>query len=319
MTADVIVVGGGVVGLSAAVALAESGRGVRVWARDGGAATTSAVAGALIWPYRIEPAKRVGAWSVRSLRVYEELAARPEETGVRIVGGRMADTSLADLDGFDDWAAGIGELREVGADEMPPGYARGLYARVPLVDMAVYLEYLRRRLLAAGGSVAERSVSGFDEPAAEARTVVNCTGLGARDLVPDPLVRPVRGQLVVVENPGVDEWFVSAPPGAEELTYVLPLPGSVKLGGSAGAGRWDLAPDPAEAEAIVARCAAVRPELAGAKVVEHRVGLRPARPEVRLEAVELPGGTRLVHNYGHGGAGVTVAWGCADDVVRLAG
>lgn len=318
MTADVIVVGGGVIGLTTAVALAESGRGVRVWARSSGAATTSAVAGALIWPYRIEPAQRVGAWSVRSLRAYEKLAARPDETGVRIVGGRMAGMTVADIDGFDDWAAEIGELREVGGDEMPDGHGPGLYARVPLVDMAVYLGYLRARLLAAGGSVEERSVTGFDEPAAQARTVVNCTGLDARDLVPDPLVRPVRGQLVVVENPGVEEWFVSAPPGAEELTYVLPLPGSVKLGGSAGADRWSLEPDPTEAAAIVARCSRIRPELAGARILEHRVGLRPGRSEVRLESVELPGGARLIHNYGHGGAGVTVAWGCAQDVVRLA-
>ncbi len=46
-----------------------------------------------------------------------------------------------------------------------------------------------------------------DLAAVPAAVVVNCTGLGARALVPDPAVRPGRGQLVVVENPGVTEWF----------------------------------------------------------------------------------------------------------------
>ena len=48
----------------------------------------------------------------------------------------------------------------------------------------------------------------------------------------------------------------------------------------------------------------------------HRVGLRPARRTVRLEAVPGETGT-VVHCYGHGGSGVTLAWGCADDVLAL--
>ncbi|MGW3503816.1 FAD-dependent oxidoreductase, partial [Streptomyces globisporus] len=87
VVADVIVVGGGVVGLTTAVTLAERGLRVRVWSRDPAGATTSAVAGALWWPYRIEPAERVGDWSLETLAVYEELAGAPEETGVRQVAG----------------------------------------------------------------------------------------------------------------------------------------------------------------------------------------------------------------------------------------
>lgn len=47
------------------------------------------------------------------------------------------------------------------------------------------------------------------------------------------------------------------------------------------------------------------------------VGLRPGRPQVRLEPEVLPNGKVIIHNYGHGGCGVTVAWGCAEDVVEL--
>ena len=64
--------------------------------------------------------------------------------------------------------------------------------------------------------------------------------------------------------------------------------------------------------------AAIEPRLNGARVLGHRVGLRPFRPQVRVEA-EPPGpGPLVVHNYGHGGAGVTLSWGCAREAAALA-
>lgn len=308
-----IVVGGGVIGLTTAVVLAEDGRRVRVWARDPVERTTSAVAGALWWPYRIEPEALVGAWSLQSLAVYEELAARPDETGVRMVEGVQGGMRLDDLG---PWAARVPGLRAATADE----YAgTGLWARLPLIDMPVYLRWLQERLIAAGGTVEERVVRDLGEAAAEAPVVVNCTGLGARDLVPDPAVRPVRGQLVVVENPGIETWLTSVDHTSAKSTYFFPQPGGLILGGTADEDDWSLIPDPGVAEEIVKRCAAVRPEIAGARVLDHRVGLRPARTAVRLEREVLPDGRVLVHNYGHGGAGITVAWGCAREAAELVG
>ncbi|MER7965019.1 FAD-dependent oxidoreductase [Streptomyces ardesiacus] len=311
LTGEVVVVGGGVIGLTTAVVLAERGRRVRLWTREPVERTTSVVAGGLWWPYRIEPVALAQAWALRSLDVYEELAARPEETGVRMSEGVLGETTPDEVGA---WAsARLPGLRAATAGE----YAGvGLWARLPLVDMSAHLPWLRRRLVAAGGTVEDRGVSDLAE--ADAPVVVNCTGLGARDLVPDPSVRPVRGQLVVVENPGIHDWLVSADAGSGETTYFLPQPGRLLLGGTAEEDAWSTEPDPAVAEAIVRRCAALRPEIAGARVLAHRVGLRPARDAVRLERAVLPDGRRLVHNYGHGGAGVTVAWGCAEEAARLA-
>ncbi|MFF3171661.1 FAD-dependent oxidoreductase [Streptomyces sp. NPDC057900] len=303
---EVIVVGGGVSGLTTAVVLAGRGHRVRVWSRQPAAATTSAVAGALWWPYRIEPRDRVGDWSLASLSRYEELAARPSETGVRLVRGLHRGERLAAQGA---WA---GKLKDVVES------AEGLRCRLPLIDMPVHLDWLEEQVRAAGGSVERRTVSSFDEAAAEAATVVNCTGLGARELVPDTGMRPVRGQLVMVENPGIEEWYTEADPASEATTYFFPQPGRLVLGGTAGTDDWSTVPDPRVAGEIVARCARVRPEIAGARIIGHRVGLRPARDAgVRIEAEPLPGGGRLVHNYGHGGAGVTVALGCAEAAARL--
>ncbi|MGW7353734.1 FAD-dependent oxidoreductase [Streptomyces sp. NPDC054784] len=293
---EVLIVGGGVVGLTTGVLLAEDGVRVRLWSREPAAATTSAVAGGLCWPYRIEPAALAAEWAVRSFGTFAALARDPVATGVRMRAGTMADGTTTP-----EWSALVGP-RTV----------------TPVVDMTTYLPYLQGRLEAAGGRVERRAARSLEEAAAAAPVVVNCTGLGARELVPDPAVRAVRGQLVVVADPvGVEEWYVAASHGAAASTYVIPQPYGLLLGGTAEEDAEDPEPDPGTAADIVARCARVLPALAGAEVLEHRVGLRPYRPRVRLEAVRLPGGGVCVHHYGHGGAGVTVSWACAEDSVRL--
>lgn len=295
---EVLIIGGGVIGLTTGVLLAEDGARVRLWSREPVAGTTSAVAGGLCWPYRIEPVQRGVEWSVRSFGTFAELARRPSATGVRMRAGTMTGRSDAA-----EWTALVGA---------------GTRAVTPVVDMTAYLPYLRDRLEAAGGRWEQRAPHSLDEAAAEAPVVLDCAGLGARELVPDPALRPVRGQLVIVAATGVEEWYVSAKDGEDVSTYIIPQPYGVILGGTAEDGAESLHPDPATAEAIVARCARVRPELARAEVLAHRVGLRPYRPSVRLEAVRLPGGGTCVHHYGHGGAGVTVSWGCAEDAARIA-
>ncbi|MCT2593581.1 FAD-binding oxidoreductase [Streptomyces sp. N2-109] len=292
---EVLIIGGGVIGLTTAVVLAEDGAQVRLWSRDAAADTTSAVAGGLCWPYRIEPAEQAVDWSLRSFAAFAALAGDPALTGVRRVAGRM-DSGWAP----EAWTALTGS---------PPV--------TPLVDMPTYLRYLRQRLEKAGGRYEERAARSLREAAGEAPVIVNCTGLGARELVPDPAVRPVRGQVVIVDNPGIEEWYVAAGPSSAHPVYLLPQPYGLILGGTAEDGATDLVPAPATAEAIIARCVRVHPALADAAVLEHRVGLRPYRPAVRLETETLPDGGVCVHHYGHGGAGITVSWACAEDAARL--
>jgi D-amino-acid oxidase len=122
----------------------------------------------------------------------------------------------------------------------------------------------------------------------------------------------------VAANPGLTEFLVA--PGSESagLAYLFPHGGEIILGGSEAAGDWNLEPVPAVADRILRDCAAVEPRVTGIRVLGHRVGLRPFRPQVRVEA-EPPGpGPLVVHNYGHGGAGVTLSWGCAREAAALA-
>ena len=310
---DVLVIGGGVMGLTCGVRLAEEGWRVRVWSAARPEDTTSAVAAAIWYPYLASPEARVAAWGERTYRVLEELSA-DAETGVRMLPGiELSRGPIPDP----PWAAAVPDLRHARPDELPPGYADALVLSVPMADMAVYLPWLEHRLLSRGATLEVRRAASLAEAAAEAPLVVDCTGLGARELAGDESLYPVRGQIVRVENPGLTRfWLDDENPAG--LTYIIPRFTDCVLGGTSEKGRWETEPDPEVAAAIVERCAALEPALANARVLSHRVGLRPGRPEVRLEAETLAGGARCIHCYGHGGAGVTLAWGCADEVAALA-
>jgi D-amino-acid oxidase len=294
----VVVVGAGVVGLTAAVCLREAGVAADVVAREAPQDTTSAVAAALWYPYRALPAQRVTAWSAAGYEALSALAA-VAGSGVRMLAG----TELLAPDAPDPWWR-----------DAVPGLARtreGLRFVAPAVDMSVHLPWLVGRLRALGGAIDRRHVAAFDELDADA--VVNCAGLGARELAGDASLTAVRGQVVRVAAPGVQEWLLDQS-DPERLVYVVPRERDVVLGGTAQEGAEDRTADPATTAAIRARCAALVPALRDAPVVGVAVGLRPARPTVRLEAEG-----RVVHCYGHGGAGVTLAWGCAVEVAALLG
>ena len=310
LSAEVLVIGAGLAGLTTAVCLAESGMDVRVDTDRPPAATTSAAAGAMWDPYMAEPAHLVERWSHVTLSVLAELSA-DAGTGIRLLEGTHESRVPCEMPA---WGSLV-RARACAPSELRPGFVTGWRYRAPVVDMPQYLDYLTRRLSKAGGHVRTRRYDTLEDAMCEAPVVVNCSGTGARSLVADASVDAVRGQLVVVENPGIRSFFCDDTPGAEELTYIFPHSDAVVLGGTFVPGDWGLRPDESAAREIIRRCTAVEPSLGGARVLGHRVGLRPVRPEVRL-AEESHEGTLLLHNYGHGGAGLTLSWGCARDVAE---
>jgi D-amino-acid oxidase len=307
---DVVVVGAGVIGLTTAVHLAESGLAVEVRSATAPERTMS-VAAAAMWSLSfVNHSARVLRWSRDTLERLTALATDPR-TGVRLVEGVEACRQESTPP---DWML-LADVRPCGPGELPAGYVSGWRFTVPVVDMPVYLGYLRRRLHEAGGRLRVQPVSSLATMLDHAATVVNCTGVWAGRLVADAALYPVRGQIVIVANPGLTEFFVEDCGDDGDLLYILPHGDKVVLGGTAEPGRWDLEADPDIARAIVARCAAIVPSLAAAPVLAHRVGLRPARHSVRFEVQRQANGCRLVHSYGHGGAGVSLSWGCAQEVL----
>ena len=145
--------------------------------------------------------------------------------------------------------------------------------------------------------------------------MANCSGLGARQLADDPSVRPVRGQHVLVTNPGLEMLFMELSQ-AEEWTSYFPHRDRVVCGGINVPDSWDTTPDESFTERLLSRCRLIEPRLADAEVLDTVVGLRPDRPSIRVES-ETIGSARCVHNYGHGGNGVSLSWGAAREAVSL--
>jgi D-amino-acid oxidase len=301
----VIVVGAGVIGLTCAVRLREAGYDAHVLARDLPAETVSAVAAALWYPYRALPEDKVARWAKTSYDVLSQLAADEPAAGVRMRWGTELLRSRSDEPW---WRAAVPAVEA--AHDLPDGYAGGWRLIVPVADTSAYLPWLVTRLEQLGGTLTR---SWLPELPTEG-IVVNCTGLAARALTDDETVHPVRGQVVVLDQVGLTEWLLEKS-DAEALTYIVPREHDIVVGGTAQEDDYDPHPDPAVATEILARARALMPMLTGAAVRGHRVGLRPARPEVRLETVPNGSEGGVVHCYGHGGAGVTLSWGCAEDVV----
>ncbi len=306
---DVLVIGAGVCGLTAGIRLAEAGLSVRIRTAVPPGQTTLVAAGAVWGAVRVGPPERVLDWARTGLEVLSKLAAEPG-TGVRMASGR--EVSRTPLEPY-YWTRLLSDLRPCEPSELPDGFTDGWHYSAPVATMPVYLEYLRARFERAGGTIEVAAVPSLAGLAGAAPVVVNCSGVGARDLVPDPAVRPVRGQVVIVANPGIEEFYVNRDEEPPWIVYMFPHGETVLLGGTNEEGAWDLEPNPSIAERIVAQCAAIDPRLRGVRILGHRVGLRPYRPEVRLEAEPFGDGV-LWHNYGHGGAGVSLAWGCAAEI-----
>jgi D-amino-acid oxidase len=286
--ADVVVVGGGIIGLTAALRLAEAGAAVEVWSDRAPAETVSAVAAAVWYPSHTEALERTAGWAEVT---YDELT-RQAVAGVP--GVRLVPT--VNIDRREPWWA------------RSAGFVSVAFT-APAVQMDVYLAWLVGRLRESGVALLNRQIRNLDQ-VPEGRLVVNATGLAARHLAPDEAVHPVRGQVVITGNPGL----TTSIRDEETSTYIHPRPHDVVLGGTFEPDNTDLTPNEAIKQEIMARCVRLVPELAGAAVLGEKVGLRPARHGgPRLERRG-----RIIHTYGHGGAGVTLCWGCAEEVVRLA-
>jgi len=312
VTKTIAVVGAGVSGLTSAIVLAERGHRTAIFAEESGSHTTSAAAGAIWYPYDAGPSASTIVWALESYRVLQDLA-RDSRSGVSMIEQRVY--SRAGEIEIPAWAEPLGARRFRTRADIPAAFTSGFAIDVPLMDTTIYLDYLARRFAAAGGVTnAQVRFEKLEDIAPGFDPIINCAGIGARTLVPDPDLEPHRGQVALMPKMDLTCAIVCDDP---PLMYAIPRTNDCVFGGTN-----DLSDDRAvDAEAtarIVAECSRVL-EVNKPEVLAEPVGIRPFRRSgVRVERTELRDGRTVIHNYGHGGAGFTLSWGCAREVLRLA-
>ena len=325
MIKNVAIVGAGVSGLTCGVLFAERGYRTAIFAEETGERTTSAAAAALWFPYDAEPADAVIAWALETYKVLVDLS-HDSQTGVSMVElrsfSRMGEIPIP------EWAIPLGAKRlEVSVipagveksladrpNDVPHGFTSSFVITVPLMDTTIYLDDLTKRFVEAGGSInGSVRFEKLENVDPKFDLVINCAGIGAKMLVPDADLEPHRGQIAIVPKIDLSCAIVcDGPP----LMYAIPRANDCIFGGTNEfSDNRDV--DPGSTSRILGECSRVL-KIDNPKVLAERVGLRPFRKSgVRVEREKLRDGRTVIHNYGHGGSGFTLSWGCAENVLQL--
>lgn len=349
---SVCIIGGGVSGLSTGITLRRRGHRVRILTRDESLATTSSVAAAFWYPFWTgqEPDHSWydPRWAARTFEALGSLVGSvsgvTEATLLEYFDEEMSDKELANVVDGMWWKEGLAGInfnllsqKQVATVRAASRVFRsGATIRTYVINMTDYLPFLRRTFADLKGEfgLATLSLENLSDLAESFDAIVDCAGLGAGELFGENSEKlfPVEGAVITVEPvQGVQDVILmhTGPVFDSYPFYIVPRGSKdIILGGTirehkSGIPRhfsWsDVSTQDDEVQDDIRRiwnwCVEFIPQLAGAKILDVGVGYRPKRkPRVRLEEGNEIRGVRLFHNYGHGGGGVTLSWGCAEEV-----
>ncbi len=321
MTRSVVVVGGGVVGLTCALALARE-YDVTVVADTFGIDSPSVVATAIWHIYLVDPNdQRTLLWSQQTLEKLVELSVKQPLAGVRLVAGtelfRRGEPALP------SWHLIPPSFSLMSANELAayPGVVWGYRITAPVAEMSTYLSWLQSECSQSEINFVERRLDSIYDAFDYAPVVVNCTGFGAKTLVSDTSLRPVRGQyLVVTASEGAPTEYLGDDHHPEGTAYVIPREDGICIGGTEEFDE-NAIEFTESLEGLARRAGQFIPWILSINeesIQKRIVGLRPYRDGgVRLEVEYDKTGRPIIHNYGHGGSGFSLAWGCAESVLKI--
>ncbi|PAA81172.1 hypothetical protein BOX15_Mlig028937g1 [Macrostomum lignano] len=317
----IAVVGAGIIGISSALRILQAfpGAEVTIFAESVSPDTTSDVAAGFWGPSYISntPHEIVISWGKETYDHLVDLAKSDPQSGkcgVFLAPG--FELLSVDDPGTRYWSHIPLEFRRATPSELsvfPSRIKSGIYFISAVAEGSKLIPHLTDQFKALGGKLVENHrVNSFSElQQLGYKHIINCSGLGAMKLCGDKTMFPIRGQVHRVAAPWLKFWFTS-----DDGTYCLMNTNFAVLGGVAQKGDWNMSVSETDKAGILSRNYAIWPSLRAAPVLADLVGLRPGRDKVRLERENI-GDCTIYHNYGHGGSGLTLFWGCAGDIVQL--
>jgi D-amino-acid oxidase len=307
---SIAIIGSGITGLSTAYHLQARGYRVKIISSAFPPDTTSNKAAAFWFPFHIQNDKRCIAWASLSYAKYMALSDEPA-AGIRscqLIKMVSENTQQADMKWIDFMPEA--SCRPMEKSELKEGYRLGHAMKVPLIETHIFLPWLMRCLSRKGVEFIQQEIKDLAVLTNQYKWVINCSGLGARELCTDDSIFPVRGQVGLLS--ARDDMPIVL--DDEQPFYLVPRKDGLIIGGTYEEGVWDTTPDRTTIQGLYQQAVSLFPELDGASLIDSWSGLRPFRYEIKLEQERAK---RIIHNYGHGGNGFTLAWGCAEEVERL--
>lgn len=321
MPIKIAVVGAGVIGVTTAYKLVNDSNNAEITliSEEFSPNTTGDGSAGFLMPYALgkTSSSSLFRWCKETLDFIQEfsLSEKAGELGIGLLSVYyLSEKEKFEHFNFSDVFLNYRELTEKEVSMFPSNWKSGVKFTSYYVECCKFLPYLMKQYTDKGGIIIKKRVNNL-KTLNDYDVVINCCGINSSFLNNDLEVKPVRGQVLKVRAPWVKHAIVAG------SNYILPNSEWVILGGTLQKGDWNAEVDEKDSQKILEGCTQLLPSLAKAEVINEWVGLRPYREYVCIEHKvvnnENEKKVHMIHNYGHGGSGVTLSWGCANEVFRL--
>ncbi len=307
MNQQIAIIGAGISGLSTAYTLVNAGYNVTVFAKEFSPNLVSNKAAAFWFPYHVRNDARAKDWCKFSYSFFQQLSANIA-TGISMV--EIIKAVKPNVQDEDNWLNYMPDKSYSIVEEknLPNGYAKAYLAKVPLIETQIFLPWLMQALQLLQTNFIQHNIEDVQVLATQFDAIINCTALGAKQLCNDATLIPVRGQVVLYESGFMQHIFIDN----QTPSYIVPRKDATIVGGTYEEGVDSNSVNENDLKIIQAKAENILPEIQHKKIIGSWAGVRPFRQTVRLEKEG-----NIIHNYGHGGSGYTLSFGCAHQVLQI--